>query len=68
LTTREGKTTFHVIIVVSGDSIPVIASSDDCEDGDNVDDEETEQGKVREDDKPGWVMGTFTTMVQQGKE
>jgi hypothetical protein len=26
-------------------------------------DEETEQGKLSEDDEPGWVMGTISKMV-----
>jgi len=28
--------------------------------GEDEDDEETEQGKLNEDDEPGWVMGTIT--------
>ena len=35
--------------------------------GEAEDDEETEQGKLSEDDEPGWVMGTITKTVQQLK-
>jgi len=45
-----------------------LASSDDWEDGEDEDDEETAQGKLSEDDNPGWVMGTITKTVQQCME
>jgi hypothetical protein len=35
------------------------------EDREDEDDEETEQCKLSEDDKPGWVKGTITKTVQQ---
>jgi phospholipase/lecithinase/hemolysin len=57
-----GKT-FEEMLVVIGDSLSDLASSDDGEDGEDEDDEETEQGKRSEDDEPGWVMGTITTTV-----
>jgi hypothetical protein len=47
------------MIVAIGDSIRDIASSN------NENDEQTEQGKLSKDDKPCWVMGTISTMVQQ---
>jgi len=36
--------------------------------GEDEDDEETEQGKLGEDDEPGWVMGTITKTAQQSME
>jgi len=44
------------------DSLSDVASSDVEEDGE--DNEDTEQGKLSEDDEPGWVMGTISKMVQ----
>jgi hypothetical protein len=56
------------MLVVIGDSLSDLASSDDGEDGEEDDDEETEQGNLSKDDEPGWVMGTITKMVQQHME
>jgi hypothetical protein len=50
-----------------GDILSDLASSDDGKIGDDKDDE-TEQGKPREDYEPGWVMGIITKMVQQHME
>jgi len=55
-------------MVSIGDSQSDLASSDDGEDGEDEDDGDTEQGKLRDDDKPGWVMGTIIKMVQQCME
>jgi hypothetical protein len=49
-------------------SLSNIATSDDGEDGEDENDEETTQGKWSEDDEPGWVMGTISTMVQHHME
>jgi len=38
------------------------------EDAEEEDHEETEQGKLSEDDEPGWVIGTITRTVQQRME
>jgi len=42
-----------------------LATSDDGEDLEEQDDADnnTELGKLSEDDKPGWVMGTIATRV-----
>jgi hypothetical protein len=56
------------MLVAIGDSLSDLASSDDGEDGEDENDEEAEQGKLSEDDKPGWVMGAITKMVQQRME
>jgi len=46
-----------------GPSLSVLASSDTGEDDEDEGDEETEQGKLSEDEEPGWVMGTITKSV-----
>jgi predicted secreted Zn-dependent protease len=51
-----------------GDRWEEFASSDDAEVGEDEDDEENQQGKLSEDNKPGRVMGTTTKMVQQHME
>jgi len=56
---------FEKMIVAIGDSVSNLASSDQGEDEEDTDDEEMEQGKVSEVDKPGWVMGKNSRMVQQ---
>jgi hypothetical protein len=68
LTSREPEKTFEEMLVVIGDSLSDLASSDHGEDGEEEDDEETEQGNLSEDEEPGWVMGTITKMVQQRME
>jgi hypothetical protein len=68
LTARETEKMFEEILAAIGDSLSNLASSDDGEDGEDEDDEATEQGKLSEDDKPGWVMRTMTKTVQQRME
>jgi len=68
LTSREPEKTFEEMLVVLGDSLSDLASSDDGEDGEEEDDEETEQCNFSEDDEPGWVMGPITKTVQQRME
>jgi len=65
LTSREPEKTFQEMLVAIGDSLSDLASSDDGEDGEDECEEETEQGKLSEDDEPGWVMGTITKTVSQ---
>jgi hypothetical protein len=67
MTNRECKKPFKEIMVAIGDRLSHCASSDDEENGDDVEDEDTGQGKLSEDDKPG-LMGTTTKMVQQRME
>jgi len=64
LMNTEPEKTFEEMMVAIGDSLSDLASSDDGEDGEDGD-EDTEQCKLTEDDQPGWVMRTFTKMVQQ---
>jgi hypothetical protein len=68
LTSREPEKTFEEMLVAIRDSLSDLASSKDRENGEDEDDEETEQGKLSEDDEPGWVMGTITKTVQQRME
>jgi len=56
------------MMVTIWDSLSDLPSSGDGEDGEHEDDEETEQGKRREDNELGWVMGTITKTVQQHME
>jgi len=67
LTSREPEKTFEEMMAAIGDSLSDLAGSDDGEDGED-EDKETEQGKLSEDDEPGWVMGTITKTVQQRME
>ena len=46
-------------MVAMGESLSNIANSDDRDNGEDEENEDTEQGKLSEDDKPGWVMGTI---------
>jgi len=69
LTTREPEKTFEEMLNAIGHSLSDLASSDneeDAEDEETVDD--TEQGKLSDDDEPGWVMGTISKTVQRRME
>jgi len=70
LTTTKPETTFEEILNAIGDSLSDFASSDDGEDGEDEDDDKEDAvgGKVSEDDKPGWVMGTISKAVQYRME
>jgi len=65
---REPALAFEEIMVAIWDSLSDLASSDNGDDGDDEDNDKTEQGKLSEDDEPGWVMGTITKIVQQCME
>jgi len=68
LTNREYETTFNWMIVTIQVSVSDLASVDDGENGEDDDNEETEQGKLRTHDEHGWVMGIMTKTVQQRME
>jgi len=68
LTNREPEKTLQEMMVAVGDNLCDLASSDDGEDGEDEHNEETEQGNLREDDEPGWVMGTINKTVQQRRK
>jgi len=68
LTTREHNKMSEEMMNAIGDSLSDLASSDDEEYGECEDDQDTELGKLSEDDKPGWGVGTISKMVQQRME
>jgi hypothetical protein len=65
LRSREPERRFEEMVAACGDSLSDVANSDDGEDLKDENYEETEQGKLSEDDEPGWVMGKITKTVQQ---
>jgi len=68
LMSRNPEKTFEEVLIAIRDTLSDLASSDDAVDGEDEDDEETEKGKLSENDEPGWVMGTITKTVQQRRE
>jgi hypothetical protein len=66
LTSREPRQMIQQILDAIGDNLNDLASSDNEQDGE--DDDDTEQGKLSEDDEPSWVMGTISETVQQRME
>jgi len=65
-TTTKPEMTLEEMLNAIGDSLSNLASSDDEEDGKDEDDDEedTELGKLSEDDEPGWVIGTIFKTVK----
>ena len=65
LTTTKPETTFEEMSNAIWDCLGDLASSDDGEEGEDEDDDKEglAGGKLREDDEPGWVMGTISKMV-----
>jgi len=63
--TTKPETTFEEMLNTIGDSLSDFATSDNGEDGVDEDDdvEESELGRLSEDDEPGWVMGTISKTV-----
>jgi len=59
LATTKPETTFEEMLNAMGDSRSDLPSSDNEDD----DEEVAAVGKLNEDDKPGWVMGTISQMV-----
>jgi len=68
LINREPKWTFDKMMVAIRESLSDLASSNKGEDREDEDNEDTEQGKLSEDDEPGWVMGTINKTVSQRVE
>ena len=69
-TTTRPETTLEEMLNAIGDSLSDLASSEIEMDGEDVDDDEedTELGKLSEDDDPGWVMGNISKTVQHRME
>jgi len=69
LTTREPEKPIEEMLNAIGDSLSDLASSNNEEDAeDEEEDDDTEQGQLSEDDKPSWVMGTISNIVQYRME
>jgi len=68
LTNSKPEYTFQEIMVTIGDNLSDLAISDHGEDGEDKDEEETEQGQLRQDDEPSWVMRTIAKTVLQQME
>ena len=68
LTTTEPEQILQEMMVAIRDHLSDLECSYDGEDAEGEEDEETAQGKLSEDDEPGWVMGTISKTVQQRME
>jgi len=70
VTTGKPKTRFKEMLNANVDSLSDLASSDEVQDGEDEehDEEDTELGKLSDNDEPGWVMGTISNTVQHGLE
>jgi hypothetical protein len=60
--------TCEEMMVAIGDSLSDLVSSNEFEVVEDEDNEQTEQGKLSEDDEPDWVIGTITKTVRQRME
>jgi len=69
-TTQKPEKTFHEMLDAITDSVNDLASSDHEQDAEHGEDEEedTELGKLSDDDEPGWVIGTISKTVQHHLE
>jgi hypothetical protein len=69
-TTGKPETTLDEMLNAIGDSLSDLASLDNKQDGEDMEDNEddTELGKLSDDDEPGWVMVTITKTVQHSIE
>jgi hypothetical protein len=69
-TTGKPETLFESMLNAIGDSLSDLARSNDEQDGEDEegDEQDTELGKLRDDDEPGCVMGTITETVQHRME
>ena len=65
-TTTKPETSFGKMLNAIGDSLSYVGRSEDEEAGEDEDDDEedTELGKLSEDDEPGWEMRTISKTVQ----
>jgi len=69
-TTRKPDTMFEEMLNAIRDSLSDLASSNDEQSREDMEDDEedTELGKLRDDDETGWVMGTIFKTVQRRME
>jgi hypothetical protein len=70
LRTRKSTETFEEILNAIQESLCNIASSNDKKNGEEIEHDEKDSalGKLSEDDKPSWVMGTASNTMQQPRE
>jgi len=66
--TREPETTIEEIMILIGDSMSNLASSDDEVDWHDEEEESTELGELSEHDEPSWVVGTISNTVERHME
>jgi hypothetical protein len=66
LSTSKPRQPFEKMVDAIRESASDLARSDDEEDGE--DDQDSELGKLSEDDEPSWMIGTILNMVPQRKE
>jgi hypothetical protein len=64
LTSRVPKKTLEKMLVAIGDSLSDLVCSDHWEDGEAEDGGEPEQGKLSDEEQPGWVMDAITKTLQ----
>jgi len=64
-TTGKPETTFEEMLNAIGDSLSNLASSNDEQDREDeeYDEDDTELGKLSDDNEPGWVMGPISKTV-----
>jgi len=69
-TTGKSDTTFEEMLNAIRDSVSDLASPDEEQDGEDKEynEDDTELGKLSDDDEPGWVMGTISKTVQHRLE
>jgi len=65
-TTGKPEITFEEMLNAIGDSLSDLACSYEEQDGEDeeYDEDDTELGKLSDDDEPGWVMGTISNTVE----
>jgi len=68
LPNSEPEKSVEEMMIAIGHNLSDLESSEDGEDGEDEDDAQPEQGKLSEDDKPGWGMGTTPKTVEQCME
>jgi len=69
-TTGKHKSTVEQMLDAIGDNLTDLASSDDEQDGEDNQyaEQDTELGKISDDDEPCWVMGSLTKPIQYRME
>jgi len=68
LTIRDREKMSQEMVSAIGDSLSDLASFDDGKDGQDEDGQAMELVTLSDDDEPGWVVSTISTIVQQHEE